>query len=335
VLAEVIRRQHMVLLEAGSIAEARAHLAQMPADLVLIEADLPDGSGLALAADIKRRRPITQTIVITSQPSIERAIEAIRLGAGDFLIKPLEAPVVTARMRKAVRRHHRERSRLRRMRRLRRACHKLNVAHEEVSQQVDVLCTDLVTAYQELATQIHQVSQTGPFTELLRNELDLEQVLRKTIEHVLNEAGPTNAAIFLPSSGDEHTLGGYVNYDKSDIAADLLLQHLADAVAPVVARSTQAVSIRDDQTLEVWFGDENDYLLENHVLAVACRHNDESLAVLVLYRHHAEPYAEHLVKHLDAIGPLLGQYLAKVIHVHHRHLPGLHLEDEDDLLAGA
>lgn len=335
VLGEVIQGQHMVLIQATSIAEAQRRLIEAPVDLALIEPNLPDGSGMTLAGEIKRQRPITQTIVITGQPSMERAVEALRIGAGDFIVKPLDLNDLSDRVRRALDRHKSERRKMRRLRRLRRVCRKLNQAHDEVSQQVDVLCNDLVTAYQELATQIHQVSETGSFTDSLRRELDLEQILRKTLEHLLEKAGPTNAAIFLPATADEYTLGGYVNYDCSGTAANLLLEHMADAVAPVIAEHDNVVSLSDEQTLADWFGRDWNSLTESHLLAVSCRHDGEVLAVLVLFRDQAEPFDDSLAAHLEAIGPILGDYLAKVIRVHHRHIPGLNSADNDgDALAG-
>ena len=329
VLAEAIAGEHMVLIQAANITEARRELDEAPVDLALIDPNLPDGSGMGLANDIKRKTPITQTILITGEPSLQRAVEAIRVGAADFIAKPLDLKELNERVRAALERHKCDRRRMGRLKRLRRVCKKLNQAHDEVSQQVDILCNDLVTAYQELAAQINQVSETGGFTDLLRQELDLEQVLRKTLEHTLEKAGPTNAAIFLPATADEYAIGGYVNYDCSRESADLLLQHLASVVAPAIATCGRVVSISDDQTLADWFGDDWNYLANSHLLAVGCGHEDETLAVLVLFRDEAEPFDEKLIEHLGAIGPLLGGYLAKVIRVHHRHMPHPGDHDED------
>ena len=333
VLAEAIQSQQMVPIEAASIAEAKQILAEAPVDLALIDPNLPDGSGIVLANEIKRKRPITQTIVITGQPSLERAVEAIRAGAADFIAKPLDLDELNERVKLALNKHKSDRRRVSRLRRLRRVCKKLNQAHEEVSQQVDILCNDLVTAYQELAAQIHDASETGQFTDLMRQELDLEQVLRKTLEHLLEKAGPTNAAIFLPAAADEYSLGGYVNYDRSKESADLLLQHLASVVAPAMGECDRTVCINDDHTMAEWFGDDWDYLAGSHMLAAACRHDDETLAVVVLFRDQTEPFDDKLVGHINAIGPLLGGYLAKVIRIHHRHFVQPE-EYGDDLCAG-
>ena len=317
-IADSLRGTPVTLLQAGSLAEARRQLAQGPVDLALIDPDLPDGSGIDLTGELSGKRSATQTIVITHRPSVERAIEAMRAGAVDLLVKPLKSPEIGDRVRRAIARHRSGRRDQQRIDRLRRICKKLTAARQEVGQQVDVLCNDLVNAYQELATQVHQVAQTGEFVGLMRNELDLEHMLRKTLEYVLQKAGPTNAAIFLPSSSDEYSLGGYVNYDCTSESADILLQHLADVVAAKIAEHDGPLQITDNPTLAQWIGDDAAYLADSHVLAFPCRHEAEALAVVILFRDAGEPFQPDLVEACAAIAPLLAQHLARLIRIHHR-----------------
>ena len=320
----------VTLVQAASVAEARQKLAEGPVDMAMIEPDLPDGSGMALAGELATGRSRTQTIVMTERPSVERAIEAIRSGAADFIIKPFNMSDLGARLRQAMIRHRSGRNTRQRIDRLRRICRKLNEARDEVTQQVDVLCSDLVTAYQELASQVNHVAQTGEFAGMVKNELDLEKMIRKTLEYVLQKAGPTNAAIFLPTSGDGYTLGGYVNYDCTAESADILLQHLADVVAPKVAEHDGMVHITDNQTLAGWIGDDAAYLEDSHVLTFPCRHNQEALAIVTLFRDGGQPFDGELVQACAAIGPLLAEYLAKLIRIHHRSNA---FSDEGDTVA--
>jgi DNA-binding response OmpR family regulator len=318
-ISNAIDGEQMTLISASSVAEADQCLAEAPVDLALIEPDLPDGCGIELADRIKCDRPIAQTIMITSEPSLERAVDALRIGAGDFISKPLDLADLNKRVHAAIDRHRSDRDQKRRLKRLRRICKKLNQAHDDVSRQVDILCNDLVTAYQELASQFNEVSETRQFTRVLGDELDLEHVLRKSLEHLLQKAGPTNAAIFLPTTADEYTLGGYVNYDCSTESADLLLEHLAGVAAPRFAGADVPVHVTDNQRLDELLGDDWNYLADSHFMAVSCRAKDECMAVLVLFRDQSEPFDGNLASYLEAIAPLLADRLAKVIRVHHRH----------------
>ena len=75
---------------AASLAEARASCARLRPPLVLLDLQLPDGDGLDLLASLRRESPETRVIVITANGSINRAVEAMRAGAFDFLVKPFD-----------------------------------------------------------------------------------------------------------------------------------------------------------------------------------------------------------------------------------------------------
>ena len=308
------------VLKAVGTDDALRLIEQKSIDLVLIDPTIEDGRGIELARRIREEHPLTQTIVMSGEPSMERAVEALRAGAADFMIKPVDLGDLNDRVKAALAHQSRDLQRVKRIRRLRRICKKLNTAHEEVSQQVDILCSDLVTAYQELATQIQQVMHTGEFQSILKQELDLERLLRKTLEHLLEKGGPMNAAVFLPSNIDEYALGGYVNLDCSKEAADLLLDHLADVLAPKVANCIESVHITDNDVMHRWIGDDAAYLEDAHLLAFACRHKHETLAVIAMFRDNTDPFSDELVNLCGAIAPMLGDHLAKVIRIHHRHV---------------
>src|SRR5258705_8773947 len=73
---------------AGSIAEARIQLVRQRPDVVLMDLRLPDGSGMDFFDDLEDRASI-ETILITGHASVESAVEALRLGASDYLTKPV------------------------------------------------------------------------------------------------------------------------------------------------------------------------------------------------------------------------------------------------------
>lgn len=321
-LSQIAQDRKLTLVRANTAAEARKCLAEMSVDLALIDARLPDASGMDLVNEIKRSKAMTQMILMGEVDSIDDTIAAVRAGVGDVIRKPFVGADLSQRIEAAAKRQEEDRMRQQRMARLRRVCRKLNQAREEVTQQVDILCNDLVSAYQELATQVQGVTQVNEFTTLVKNELDLEQILRKTLEYLLQKAGPTNAAVFLPAAGDEYALGGYVNYDCTKESADLLLEHMADVLAPKIGELLEPLLITDNDTLEKWIGADSAYLADSHVISFACRHEDEPLAVITLFRDGGQPFDGTVIEICNAIGPLLGDYLAKVIRIHHRHVSG-------------
>lgn len=100
-------------MEAGTIAsagdadEALARFRSTPFQLVIADVRLPSAmNGLEMVEQMLRSRPQTTVIVITAHGTVETAVEAMRLGAFDFITKPVDLDLIREQVRKA-REHHR------------------------------------------------------------------------------------------------------------------------------------------------------------------------------------------------------------------------------------
>jgi DNA-binding NtrC family response regulator len=69
--------------------EALRVMEQRPADVVLLDLRMPGMDGMAVLKSIKQRWPETEVVIITGYPNIDTAKEAVRLGAYDYLAKPV------------------------------------------------------------------------------------------------------------------------------------------------------------------------------------------------------------------------------------------------------
>src|ERR1044072_3094680 len=88
--------------EASSAAEAvKQFQAELPA-AVLLDIDLPDGSGLDVLREIKREHPDAIAIMITGNVQIDNTISALRGGAYDFIAKPLNLEEIRVTLRNAI-----------------------------------------------------------------------------------------------------------------------------------------------------------------------------------------------------------------------------------------
>ena len=72
------------------IASARAALKDRSFDLCLTDMQLPDGNGLSLVEWLQTNRPELPVAVITAHGNVESAVKALKLGAFDFVSKPLD-----------------------------------------------------------------------------------------------------------------------------------------------------------------------------------------------------------------------------------------------------
>jgi DNA-binding NtrC family response regulator len=87
-LAALVQAEGFTTAPAGSVEQARIQLVRQRPDVVLMDLRLPDGSGTDLFEDLEDRGTI-ETILITGHASVESAVEALRLGASDYLTKPV------------------------------------------------------------------------------------------------------------------------------------------------------------------------------------------------------------------------------------------------------
>jgi two-component system, NtrC family, response regulator AtoC len=90
-MAAWVATQGHTVSQAGSVESARAHMTTQTPDLVLLDLHLPDGSGLGLLRDPVGAPPC-DVVLITGYATLDTSIEAMRLGAVDYLIKPVSAP---------------------------------------------------------------------------------------------------------------------------------------------------------------------------------------------------------------------------------------------------
>ena len=88
-LEMTLARMELDTLSAGTLTEARALLAKRTPDLCLTDMKLPDGNGLELIAEIQQRSPDLPVAMMTAHGSVDSAIEALKLGAFDFVSKPV------------------------------------------------------------------------------------------------------------------------------------------------------------------------------------------------------------------------------------------------------
>lgn len=88
------------VITAGSAAEARAQIAKHPPNLMLLDICMPEVSGVELLREL-RELPGTRLlpiIMVTGLSETENIVEAIQNGANDYVTKPINMPVLLARM---------------------------------------------------------------------------------------------------------------------------------------------------------------------------------------------------------------------------------------------
>ncbi|WP_255484255.1 sigma-54 dependent transcriptional regulator [Granulicella sp. 5B5] len=102
--AEIAAGLGFVTLIAESVPAAHAVLARSPIDLVLLDLKLPGGGGLPLLEEIRSKAPDTVVVVMTAFATVNSAVEAMRIGAGDYLTKPFSLEELSTVLERAAHR---------------------------------------------------------------------------------------------------------------------------------------------------------------------------------------------------------------------------------------
>lgn len=98
VLEEELREAGYAVAAAANPLEAAPLLEKGPYDLVLTDLRMPGVNGLDFLRDVKRRWPGQEVIVMTAFASVETAVEAMKLGAFDYLQKPFSTEELLLKM---------------------------------------------------------------------------------------------------------------------------------------------------------------------------------------------------------------------------------------------
>ena len=95
-LAAALETHGYRVTACGCAHEALRIARECVARHIVTELKLPDGSGLPLLASLVKTIPFAKVVILTDHASIVTAVEAIKLGASDYLLKPCSAEKIAA-----------------------------------------------------------------------------------------------------------------------------------------------------------------------------------------------------------------------------------------------
>ncbi len=101
---EIARIEGMVAHEADLCARSRELLLARGADLVLVDEKIATGAGCVVLEELRQMRPELAVVWMTSASTVQLAVEALRFGASDYLVKPFTAEELAVVLRRLARR---------------------------------------------------------------------------------------------------------------------------------------------------------------------------------------------------------------------------------------
>lgn len=97
-IAEYLGREDYLCEHAYTCNEARYKIAAYEYDCILLDLMLPDGRGLDILRDIKKKSPQTGVIIVSAKDSLEDKVEGLKIGADDYLPKPFHLSELSMRI---------------------------------------------------------------------------------------------------------------------------------------------------------------------------------------------------------------------------------------------
>jgi DNA-binding response OmpR family regulator len=97
-LALILERSGYQVFTAGTAIEARSYLQRCDIDLVFLDLKMPDINGLDLLPEIREFDREMPVLILTGHATLDSAMEAVRKGAKDYLLKPLDPELILNRI---------------------------------------------------------------------------------------------------------------------------------------------------------------------------------------------------------------------------------------------
>lgn len=170
-----LRKQGYDVAAAANGKDALAYFGSRPVQLVILDHRMPDLNGDAVLAEMKRMTPLVRAIMVTAYGTVNTAVEVMKLGADDFLEKPVDLTALLEKIRMIE--------------------HRLGIEDDtaDVAEAMDrrPLPVNLVgtgTAMQEVISLVRRVAPT-PWTVLISGETGTGKELIARLVHLLGPSG--------------------------------------------------------------------------------------------------------------------------------------------------
>jgi len=100
-LAERMQNRGMEVSATTSAVEALKMAEEESYDAIILDLKMPEMDGIEVLAALKEKNPELQVILLTGHATVQKGIEAMKLGAMDFLEKPFDIKVLSEKIKKA------------------------------------------------------------------------------------------------------------------------------------------------------------------------------------------------------------------------------------------
>jgi DNA-binding response OmpR family regulator len=239
-LTRILQRTGLQVTSAASGKEGLDYLAQQSFDLVYLDIRMPDMNGMEVLKIVHASHPELPVVLFTAQPDLSSALEALRQGASDYLLKPLQPNDIVERTRAILARRQTE------------------LRKQEIQEQIETLRAEL----RSLTSDVSPPTQPIPFASgeryLKRGKLILDMHTRRlTINGRETDLPPTAFDYLLvlvrhaPNVVDYQTLvaeaqGYQAEMREAQEVVKWHVHHIRQAIEEDVRRPRLLINVRGE-----------------------------------------------------------------------------------------
>jgi len=239
-LTRILQGEGHQVTTAASGPEGLDYLSQQPFDLVYLDIRMPEMSGLEVLRVIHQKFPLVPVVLFTAQPDLNSAIQAMRYGATDYLLKPLSPNTVIGRTNALLEQQEIDRKK------------------RAIQAQIDLLQTELLNLGTSKANSVNTMVKEVDSSEryLIRGRLKFDLHARRLmVGKSVIELQPTSYDLLLvlarhsPKAVDYQTLVAEAQGYQTDRleAKDLVkwhIHHIRQAIEPKGSKPKYVINIR-------------------------------------------------------------------------------------------
>lgn len=173
------------------------------------------------------------------------------------------------------------------------------------------------------------------FSQLLRSSLDMEDLLRTTLERMLAECGAMNLVCYLVGRTGDYKLGAYINATVPKDSVETLLDHWAGVIPDRFAETGLAVATPKNEAERRKFTDGDPWLRDSHLALIGVDHAQTGLRLgCFQFSRESKPFSDAEVQGLRDLVGLFRDQLWRILTIHNRLKPDFEgtggLVDGDD-----
>ena len=239
-LTRILQTAGYEVTSAASASEGIAYASSQQFDLIYLDIRMPEMSGLDALKIIRQNSPFSSVVLFTAQPDLTSALQAIRDGATDYLLKPLKPQLILDRTQALLARQEKER-------------HK-----RSIQSRIEALQAELANLENDKASPAAPMVNGADADErfFVRGKLTLDLHTRRVLlGHNIIDLPPTSFDYLLvlarhaPQIVDYQTLVAEAQGYQADLreAQELVkwhVHHIRRAIEPKASRPTYLINVR-------------------------------------------------------------------------------------------